>query len=342
MILPRRGVPGARHLTKGESMIRRPSDCWPASLLEEYRRLARCPFSPIVIATDPKRPVDGFQCRFTVDSPMLKSLFATGSDYAGGAASIAWLREGPKIVNVNQEQWEALSRVQVRLTVEEFSMPFPTILFNMPPGKMHEYVVLHRYQVRGVSVQPPHNPAPCMIGCSISYDNTHDIVTLIKNSNSEHIEKSLGKYWGEVTQEEGENTLLSLRVACNMALAMSNYGCQAEYIFPKEVEQDRGLLKRKGNIKSKGGTSASDRLREQPKLLVLDRNVKLYRKQGSHEPSAPTGREMPFHWRSGHWHMVPCGPNRTERKRVLYPPCMVRADLLGDVYPDETTTTYSQ
>ena len=209
-------------------------------------------------------------------------------------------------------------------------MPFPSLLVNMPSGKMHEYVLLHQCKIGNT---------PVLIGQSISYDHTHDIVGMVCHEDGKHLETTLGKYYGDVVAEEGEATTLSMRVACNIALAMTNYGFQSSYLFPKEVEQEKKFVL-KGNRAGRDGRTASMRLQEQPQLLTLDRTVKLYHREGSREQGISTGRQMPFHWRRGHWHKVRCGVGRTETRLVLYPPTMIRADLAVGLPLDETTTTY--
>lgn len=312
--------------------VQRPSDCWPAELLNEYRRLAKLPHPPVKMEQGDND--DTFRCSRACDSFVFK-LCHTGSDYAGILAAIEWLKHGPKIVNVTEEQWQALSHVEVRLGVSDFSMPYPSILVNMPAGKLHRYILLNRNEFITAT-----GPVPVLIGCSVSHDNLHDIVTTVRSNPEKLIEESLQKFHGDVSEEEGEAALLSLRVACNIALAMANYGCLAEYLFPKEVAAEKKYIA-KGDRAGRGGRTASDRLHEQPMILSLDRSVKLYhRKSITSHGEVTTGREMPFHWRRGHWHMVRCGVGKAERRRVLYPPTMIRADLFnGDI--GDTTTIYT-
>ncbi len=313
-------------------MIRRPSDLWIPSMLSEYRRLAAMPVLPVTIRCDPTDPHTTFSCTRNVSSAFWAFCYE-GQDYAGLLATVCWLREGPKIANVTEEQFQALRRVEVRLEVSDFKMPFPSLLVNMPVGKMYRCVILHS------CLTPEPHKLPIMIGASISRDHMHDIVNVARQREGIVLEESITKFIGDVTEEEGEGASSCLRVACNMALAMTNFGCQAEWMFPKEVEAEKKFVK-KGNRAGRDGRRASDRLAEQPMLVFLDRNVKLYHKEGSREGGVPTGSEMAFHWRRGHWHTVLCGKGKKERKLVLYPPCMVRADLMPVASAMDTTTTY--
>lgn len=311
--------------------VRRPSDCWPKFLLDEFRRIARFPGSPIVMEAKTDDP-EQFRCKPAVASWFFASC-QRGQDYVGFAASIAWLKQGPKIADVTEEQYQALAQVEVRLGVSDFQMPYPTILVNMPAGKMHRYTILHRCtSTDGVEI---------LIGASISPDNKHDIVTAVRHVEGKEVEDSIGRFYGEVTEEEGRATHESLRVACNYTLAMTNFGHQAAYLFPAEVAEQRKHVA-KGNREYKDGTTASVRLAEQPILIQLDRNVQLYHREGSHEPGEPTGRELCFHWRRGHWRKQRVGKGLQETRIVFVKPCMVRADLLGGTDPTDTTTIYSK
>src|SRR4051812_28978305 len=115
--------------------VRRPTDCWHDFILQEYRRLAVLP-DPVVSIELQDDDSPHFSCRLNT-STFLSRYMQSGSDYAGLQSCVSWLREGPKVPDVTEEQYQALSRVEVRLELPDLSMPYPTVLVNMPPGKMH-------------------------------------------------------------------------------------------------------------------------------------------------------------------------------------------------------------
>ena len=304
-------------------------------MLDEYRRLAKMDQLPVKIQVDPDNDEKRFKCVPVGDSWYFRYC-NSGSDYAGLLASVAWIKEGPKIVDVTEEQYQALSQVEVRLEVKDFHMPYPTILINMPPGRMHSHVILHKYDnVESLGGAPP---TSILIGASMSDDHQHDIINIVRQLPGNEIEKSLGRFYGEVSQSEAEETHPSLRVACNMVLAMTNFGCQSSYLFPTEVEREKKYI-RKGDRAGRDGRNASDRLKEQPIIVQLDRNVKLWHREGGHKDGDGTNRQQPFHWRRGHWRNAHVGKGRAERRLVFVRPCMVHAELL-QVGPDETSTSY--
>lgn len=301
-------------------MIRGPYDLWPRLFADEVRRLAGLPWLPAVIEPlgYPK-----LWARFTADS-FLSEMAVTGSEVGNFLAAVAWVKAGPKIARVTEEQYQVLQHVDVRLELADFTSPYPTLLVDLPPGHMHKAVIVYQYR-----------PDIC-VAVSYSYDSRSDIVTLIYQRPGHFLEETLEKYGQDCDAAECAENLQSLRVAFNMALALSNFGCHADYLLPKEVERDRKLA----SEQTERGKRARQRLRESPRLVTFDREVVLHATRGHTAGTGePTGGEKSFHWRRGHWAMVACGASHTERRRVLRRPCMVRADLLA-VDESDTTTTY--
>lgn len=299
--------------------IKRPSDIAPAFLLDEYRKIARMT-GPIATITGQDSSL--FQVELHAETS-LRKFMSNGSDYCGLIATVEWLRQGPKIVHVSEAQYQAMARVDVRLELRDFSMPYPTMLVSLPEGKAHRYVIAHRYS------------PDVLIYLAGSPDHRDDICTIARQREGSYLEEFLEKY-DEETAYLAVETCQSLRVASNILLAMTNYGVQSEYLFPKEVQQEQ-KYQAKGDRAGRDGRRASDRLKEAPMLVSFSHEVKLCHVEGGHEAGESTGREMPFHWRRGHWAMQAYGPGMTQRKRLLRPPVMVRADRISG---EETATVY--
>jgi hypothetical protein len=299
-------------------VISRPSELFPKDLVAEFRRLAALPY-PAAELTMLDRPT--FQCRW-LRNTWLRDVASTGADISGMIAAIAWFKEGPKIARASEEEYQALSRVEVRLELKDFTTPFPTMLVDLPPGHLHKAVLIHRH-------------GPEILVCnSISHTFTDDICTVIRQSE-EVMDASLGRFYDEITEDVNRQSLEGLRVACNLLLAMTSFGCKTTPIFPHEVVRDEKLAREN----SERGAKARDRLKEVPYEVKLDRTVVLYERQtGSHTEGEHTGRELSFHWRRGTWAMQPCGTGGKERKRIFRKPCMVRADLMIGSPADYTTT----
>lgn len=292
--------------------IRRPSDVWPGVLLDEYRRIAKEHVGPIATIEGAKGVSEFFKITFHPETP-LRQFLRNGQDHAALTAGLEWIRQGPKIVHVTEREYEVLSKVDVRLELRDFSMPYPTVLVSMPPGHTHRYCLVHRHS------------ANVLILVNGSSNLREEIVTLARQREGRELESYLEKFEADC-ENMAVASCQTMRVACNMLLAMTNYGVQSEFLFPREVEQEKKYIA-KGDRAGRDGRCASDRLREAPVLLSLHREVRLCHEEGSSPRNeGSTGREMPFHWRRGHWAMVPCGKGRTERRRILRMPVMVRAD----------------
>lgn len=303
-------------------MINRPSELFPKELTEEFRRLANSP-SPAAELRMLDKP--NFECRWLKDT-WLRRFAVSGADIAGMIAMVNWIKEGPKIARATEEQFQALSQVEVRMELKDFSMPYPSVLVDMPPGHLHKAALLHRY-------------SPEVLICnSVSYDNQNDVCTVIRQTPGEEMEVSLGRYYDSITEDESQQTQRALRVACNLMLVMTSYGCKTAPVFPHEVVRDQKLAKED----TERGAKARQRLKEVPYEVKLDREVVLYhRETKQREPGEPTGKEMPTHWRRGSWVSQPHGPKNSLRKLVFRHPVLVRADkFAGDT--SQLTTVYRE
>lgn len=301
-------------------MIKRPSEALPLpSMLAEYRRLAALP--PPIVSVRMLEPPN-FQCHWNVNT-WLRPMCPTGADILSVLSAVEWLRDGPKIVRVTKEQYQALAQVEVRLELNDFTMPYQAVLVDLSDcGGLHYACLAHRAEDGLLSL------------VSYSKDHKDDITTAIYQHDGRFVEASLEKF-DDAAADVAAATCQTLRVTCNMLLALTNFGCQAKLIFPDEARRDRRLAAEQNDR----GRRAVVRLREAPQEITFWREVVLHHTEGSRPKSDTTGKEMPFHWRRGHWKMVAHGPHHSLRKRAFIPPCMVRADLLT-VEKSDTETIY--
>lgn len=235
---------------------------------------------------------------------------ALAVDWFAMLAASRWLGEGPKVFRPTRDQQEALGQVAVNLTLEDYTQPHPSlmVMLDVPPF---------------VAALTCHVEGRLLVSSLMSLDHENDI-THTHLTNGKIIERSLLLCDDDIAHLKGES-LRAQRIAINSCLALSHFGCHLDYLLPKEVEQDRFFARERGER----GDRARTRLALAVQECKLDREVVLHRDRRHGEPGEPTGREMPFHWRKGHWAMVPCGVGKTERKRAFKRPCMVRADKLA-------------
>lgn len=302
-----------------------PRDVYPKVMLDEFRRLAALPY-PWATITRLKHPE--YQVQYQTETwlrRLSENSPTQSSDVTGNIAGVAWINEGPKVAKVTEQQYAALSKVDVNMELHEVTLPYPTVLVVMPPGKLHDRCLVHRYSNE------------IMICVCSSRNHLDDIVTVVGQAEGLFVEASLEKYdidCGDVIEE----TTATLRVAVNMLLALTNFGYQSELLLPKEAATDESIVCKKRGTEA--AERASERLKIAPVLVRFDREVVLHRVTTKSEAGTPTGRKTCFHWVRGHWKSQPYGEGRTLRKRIYVAPYMVNADsLIAD--PMDTVTTYS-
>ncbi len=296
----------------------RPTDLFPQILIDELLRLYR--LDPEWVRWE-YLPDDHYQAS-CVQTTQLRKFWSSGADAFAQFAASVWLANGPKVFIPTLEQCQALEQVAVNLRKEDYSQPYPALLVVLPKDRYAPFtnVLCHNQGT--------------ILSCVLhSHNHLHDITTTVARQDT-LIEESLQKFDADCAAN-GPTAGLALRVACNSCLALSHYGNHLDYLFPKEVERDKRL----GRERSERGERARSRIPLAVMIASLDQEVKLHRvEHRTHEPGY-TGKSLTCHWRSGHWHTVAHGTGKTQRKRVLYPPVLVRADLFtGD--SSNLSTTY--
>lgn len=298
----------------------RPTDLLPKILIDEFLRLVRIDRNWVGFER-----MEGNNYRARPNVPTwLNRVCKTGADWLGMKADSIWLADGPKVFKPTPEQCKALEQVSVNLKIEDYAQPFPAMMIDLQrTGDYGSFKAVNVYHEPGVLIAVLHS-----VGCA------NDITTTIGTLDG-LIEESLVRF-DEDCRADAPIAHRALRVAVNSCLALSHFGHHMDYLFPKEVESDRRLAKE--------DTPRGERARRRLPLAMLEisfaREVVLHRiERKEREPGVPTGREMPCHWRRGHWAMVACGPQHSERRRTFRPAVMVRADLFSGDKAD-TTTTY--
>jgi hypothetical protein len=68
-----------------------------------------------------------------------------------------------------------------------------------------------------------------------------------------------------------------------------------------------------------------------PMQYAFAEDVVLYHRENGEVPSDGNGKggwTVKPHWRRGHWRLQPCGPGRSERRRIAIPSALVNAHLM--------------
>lgn len=306
-------------------MIVHPRDVYPKRMLVELRRLAALPYQ---WGTLSRQEFPNYGCHYHTET-WLRTLSERSpthsSDFTGNIAAVAWIKEGPKVAKVTEQQYSALSKVDVNLELREVTLPYPTMLVVMPPRKLHDYCLVHRYS------------EDVMICVCASKNHLNDIVTVVGQREGVLVEESLEKY-DDSCADVTEETTATLRVAVNMLLALTNFGHQSEILLPKEVADDKSIMQKKRGTEA--ANRAAERLKIAPILVKFDREVVLHRVAKAKADGPPTGRTRGYCTVRGHWKSQPYGEGSKLRKRIYVAPYLVHPELLIADRMD-IVTTYS-
>lgn len=296
-------------------MFRQVEDVCPRPMRGELLRLAKRDRNwvkwkglPDVPGEQPNR----YTCEIQQNT-WLRKLWSSGADGFSMLALSLWLVDGPKIFRPTQEQCLALEQIEVRLELNEYAQPYPALLIDLPG----EYAPF-------LSVLCHKDPA-ILNCCLVSQDHLHDITTTVA-VDGRPIEVSLQRYDDDCASLAAVSAR-ALRIAINSCLALTNFGYQAELLYPKEAASDTRLAREN----TPRGERARDRLQTTPHLVTFTQEVILHHtevRQASQESSEESRREVTSHWRRGHWAMQSYGPSHSLRKRILRKPVLVRADKL--------------
>ena len=335
----------------------RPTDLFPGIMISELLRCHRA--NPNWVETVTK---DGlhYTMKVNVDS-WLTSFWKKAVDGFAMLAASAWLGNGPKVFQPTAQQCRAMEEIDVNITLTEHSQPYPAILIELPAKAYLPFssVMCHRSERLLTCVL--HTPRDAReiaknierlgVEKGIEASLGYEIATAITDRTGS-LEKSI-RIFNDDCKEEALTATKAFRVGINSCLALSHFGCHADLLFPKEVEQDRSLLSSKKH--SDGAKAkARERLKVAPMVVKFDQEVILHRTERgadkSPEFSGLTGRESPAHWRRGHWASQPCGKMivgedgrrkwTEQRKVVLRPAVLVRADRIGKDQRELISTTY--
>lgn len=299
-------------------MINRATDIVPQPIIDELLRLAKLDRNWLKWY---RLDEEKYTCE-TSQPTWLRQTWSSGADGFGLWALSLWIADGPKIFRPSQTQCDALEQVEIRLELSDYSQPYPELLIDLPEDHYDPFLNIICHHSEDILT--------CVLH---SKGHLNDITTTIAIDNRP-IEVSLHRYDSSIDHLIAVAGKV-LRVAINSCLALANYGCHKELLYPKEIERDRQLT----NEQTERGQRARQRLKTAINLVSFNQEVKLHKTEGTKQSSVETGKEISCHWRRGHWCMQPYGPKALLRKRILRPPVLIRADkFMGHI--SDTTVVY--
>ncbi len=265
-----------------------------------------------------------FRVNILIDPPsVIKTMCQRGGDWLSLHALSLWLAHGPKIARPSEERCRAMEEVEVRLQMKDLGFPFPEIYVMLPSGRYGPYT--------GVLLRLDDYVLVANVTCP---GHKEDISTVVRQRHEPGwtIEETLARYGEDCKDLDTEASRKALRVAISTCLTLSGTFQPA---LPIEYANDKKLAREK----SERGERAQHRVTTALQVVSFDQTITFQRTEHSHCGVTSTGKEMPPHWRKGHWRMQVCGKGHAERKRILIAPVLVRADKFTGQKSD-TSTTY--
>lgn len=248
-----------------------------------------------------------------------------------GAHVVAQAARAPRVVKLDRLDAEALENAALTLTWGEYRQPFPVMVVEFPVAYQQSRVVTGEAVGEDGAREGRASPALVILhqyatGVSIVsvFDTPSVSYGYAQNVQREEIEEwfrdptwhGTGCLSRSVTNATVANN--AIRAALNAALLLVNYGTR-QLPERKQVARRRRFNKRHGINEPV------------PRYFTFDQEVRLYKRRDAEPNPDAQGTPKRPHWRRGHWHRVPAGVGRSERKLAFFPAVLVNAaKLVGD------------
>jgi hypothetical protein len=264
------------------------------------------------------------------------------------------LAEGPKVFAFDALTCEALENFDLSVSTADYLHPFPSVVIELPADYTRKRVVPFEAGKHSPDfLIARHEPdAGCVL--LAMHLTSHQVLTrLLKLDPAWTLEESWAKgarTWGDtdtlgMTPEEAALGSALSKLALNVCLMATAYGVRC--LGPSNPSHHE-RLKRYAKLARKRGREQQEKadmeVRLMPVQYAFAHEVTLYRREPGEvrtEANGTGGWTVSPHWRRGHWRSQPCGPARSERKRIAIPSVLVNGHLfLGS--PADTLTTYRE
>jgi hypothetical protein len=248
------------------------------------------------------------------------------------------LAEGPKLFTFDALTCEALENFDLSLSTTDYQQPFPSVVIELPADYTRKRVVpFDAGQHSPDYVLVRHEPeAQCVMVAM--HMTSHQVMTrLLKLDPAWTLEEMWAKgkrTWDandslDMTPEETVLGSALSKMALNVCLLATAYGVRClGPSNPSHYER----LKRYVKVAAKKGRERMERaemdLLTAPVRYAFAQDIILFHRETGEGDSDKGGWTVTPHWRRGHWRWQPCGPGRSERRRIAIPSVLVNAHKL--------------
>lgn len=266
-----------------------------------------------------------------------------------------FLSEGVKIYVPTAEEYEAFSKVEIRLPWKDFRLPFdsfgmviPEELYTAPLTTEHEIPGVKRIQfglpvALVARIDLPHEVLTMEVfgtgekgsPLSPSLVTQIPIVATDERSTEDVLER-----WGQVHAEPLQDTDSSEKVFNGQAVRAFMNACllmtcpdTMRKLGAANPDYYSRLTRNKKNLPPSVRAANLRAARLHPVIYGFHQHIKLVeyaRSEPDHDAPGSVGSELRPHWRKGHWRKQHYGPRvENATKRIFVPPVFVNRHLLA-------------
>ncbi len=287
---------------------------------------------------------DNFHLNLNPKAPVLaqemaKTMFAMGaSSVIEGYTMSKMLAAGPKVFSFDALTCEALENFELNVASSDFRQPFPSVVIQLPRDYIEKRVVPFDEGTHAPDFAVAHHDPEKNVVMLIVRMSSHQVLTrLLKLDLAPTLEDvwDMGKRsWGPedslaMTAEEHALGTAICKLALNVCLLGTTYGVRC--LGPENPSHHRRLQHFAEVARKKGRERkevAEIDLLTHPLRFAFAEDVVVFQREPGEERNGVGGWTVTPHWRRGHWRLQPCGPGRSERRRIAIPSVLVNGKLM--------------
>jgi len=291
---------------------------------------------------------DTFKLNLNPKAPALaqdfvKTVFLTGASSVIEAYTMSkMLIEGPKVFTFDALTCEALENFELNVACSDYRQPFSSVVIELPKDYIQKRVVPFEAGTHAPDFAVVHHDPERNVVMLIVRMSSHQVLTrLLKLDLAPTLEEvwDMGrKTWGledslAMTPEENALGTAICKLALNVCLLGTTYGVKS--LGPENPSHHRRLqhFSQVARKKHRDRIEQADLdLLTHPMRFAFAEDVVVYSRESENgERVGVGGWSVKPHWRRGHWRQQPCGPGRSERRRIAIPSVLVNGHLMVGV-----------
>lgn len=295
--------------------------------------LIRCEPNTFGLNLNPKAPA--------LAQKVASAMFVMGaSSVIEGYIMSKMLSQGPKVCSFDALTCDALENFELNVSCTDYQQPFPSVVIELPQDYIKKRIVPFKRGTHSPDFAVVHHDQQRNVVMLIIRMSSHQVLTrLLKLELAPTMEEvwDMGKRsWGPedslaMTPEENQLGTAICKLALNVCLLATAYGVRC--LGPDNPSHHQRLQRYAQLARKKG----RERIEQadldvllMPMRYAFAEDVVLYTKEAStgHESNGVGGWTVSPHWRRGHWRWQPCGPGRSERRRIAIPSVLVNGHVL--------------